>query len=753
MEPSEHAELIFERALALHQGGSASEAREGYLEVLRLRPGDALALKMLGTLALEDNEPEEAIRRFTESLSYDPTDLVTHIYKGSAHSLRREHEAAIACYDHVISIDPETSALPYYSRGTAQLELKEYSAAAESFRQAIALESDLDAECYFCLGFAEQALGRREAAIASLDRAILLGTARGAQAHAARGTLLHELGDFAGALAAFDAALALQPHWVEMLNGRGLALVSLGRSRDARQCFEAAAALAPDHVPTLNNLARTLEDLGEVDSALSVYGTWMRVDRDGGAFGNAGGLLFAIGRLDEAEDLLRRGIERFPTYAPLYVNLGNVLNKGGNVTASLECYRHALRIDPKCAVAHSNLAFSLMFVSEDPQSILEECRRFGSTFGAAITPARHAQARALAERRLRVGYVSPDFRSHCQSCFTLPLLTHHDRSAFEVICYSTARRADAITQRIRGLVHEFRDVGFLDDEAIATRIRDDKIDVLVDLTMHMSGGRPLIFARRPAPVQIAWLAYPGTTGMAAMDFRLSDPRLDPSDFESRYSERTIRLEDSFWCFDPLSQVSPVGEPPSRDRGYLTFGCLNNPCKLTERTLQLWSPVFEEVPMSRLLLLIFSKSGRQRVVECARNAGIDPARIDFVEFQPRDQYLKTYGKIDICLDTLPYNGHTTTLDSLWMGVPVVTRVGPTVVGRAGLSLLHHVGLTDLVAHDDRAFVDAAVNLAVDLKRLTLLRKQLRPRLEQSPLMDGPRFAMSMEAALRRALLSP
>jgi predicted O-linked N-acetylglucosamine transferase (SPINDLY family) len=210
-------------------------------------------------------------------------------------------------------------------------------------------------------------------------------------------------------------------------------------------------------------------------------------------------------------------------------------------------------------------------------------------------------------RRLRIGYVSPDFREHCQTLFTTPLLSHHDHGAFEIYCYSSVERPDERTRRLAEFADVWRDVRTLDDVALADAIRADHIDILVDLTMHMAKGRPLTFARRPAPIQVAWLAYPGTTGIDAMDFRISDSRLDPPGFDSHYSERTIRLPDSFWCYDPLTTEPTVNALPALERGYVTLGCLNNPCKLTDATLRLWSRVLHAVPTSRLQLL--APSGR------------------------------------------------------------------------------------------------------------------------------------------------
>lgn len=289
----------------------------------------------------------------------------------------------------------------------------------------------------------------------------------------------------------------------------------------------------------------------------------------------------------------------------------------------------------------------------------------------------------------------------------------------------------------------------LDDSALCDTVRADRIDILVDLTMHMANGRPLLFARKPAPVQIAWLAYPGTTGIDAMDFRISDPRLDPVGVDHHYSERTLRLPDTFWCYDPLADQS-INVLPATERGHLTLGCLNNPCKVTDDALRLWSGVMREIPDARLRLLApGGRHGRQRLLRRLDLQGIASSRVELIEFKPRAQYLRSYLDIDLALDTFPYNGHTTSLDALWMGVPVLTRVGHTCVGRGGFSQLFHVDLLELAATSDAEFVRAAVALANDLPRLAALRRELRPRLEGSALMDGARFARSMEAAYRRA----
>lgn len=326
-----------------------------------------------------------------------------------------------------------------------------------------------------------------------------------------------------------------------------------------------------------------------------------------------------------------------------------------------------------------------------------------------------------------------------------PLFAHHDPARYEIHAYSSVVRPDATTARLAAHVEKWHDVRTLSDAALADQIRADGIDILVDLTMHMSDGRPLLFARKPAPVQVAWLAYPGTTGIRAMDWRLTDPWLDPPAHDGHYSEKSWRLPHTFWCYDALASDHEVNALPASNTECVTFGSLNNPCKLTDATLNLWARVFARLPAARLVLMAAEGEARRRLVQRHAQAGIDPARVRFLPFRPRTDYLRSYHEIDIGLDTLPYNGHTTSLDALWMGVPVVTRIGPTVAGRAGLSQLANLGLTELAAGSDDAFVATAVSLATDLPRLAKLRATLRERMAASPLMDGERFARGVEAA--------
>ena len=336
-----------------------------------------------------------------------------------------------------------------------------------------------------------------------------------------------------------------------------------------------------------------------------------------------------------------------------------------------------MKLRPDYELPHGNLIFTLQYHSAcTSQMIYEEARRWDKKFaelhkgGIQVHGNDHDP-----QRRLRIGYISADFREHCQSLFTIPLLSNHDHGTFEIFCYANVGNPDPTTEKIRRHADHWRSIAGMSDDEAVRKIREDRIDILVDLTMHMAGNRLLIFARKPAPVQVTWLAYPGTTGLSTMDYRLTDPFLDPPEANNQfYSETSIRLSDTFWCYDPLTTRPAVNPSPAESNGYVTFGCLNNFCKVNDQALQLWAQVLTAVADSRMLILCPEGSHRNRLLDLLQQIGVSPERIEFVTHVPRPQFLEFFRRIDVGLDTFPYNGHTTSLDSFWMGVPVVTLVG-------------------------------------------------------------------------------
>ena len=540
-------------------------------------------------MELQDARPQDALGLIARAAASAPDDARFQFGLGQAlQALGRWEEAADA-YQRVLRAQPD-SLDAHMALGVALQRAGRLGPAAAAYQEILARRPD-DPSALGNLGTVRRELGDLEAAVELLKRAA--GIEPEAASHAVNlGIALCQRRDFRAAETILRTTLAREPDNVEAAFNLGNAMRGLHRSTEAVEHYRRAVQLRPDHAEALNNLGNALMELGEFSAAMAAFDAALHARPTYvAAINNAGCLLRMLGRSDDAEDMLRRGLAIDPGHAALYDNLGNVLKDAGELDEAIACYRRSLTIDPSNAATHSNLAYALCFQSADPQPILEECLRWNARFADPLPRCENGPARELScGLRLKIGYVSADFREHCQSLFTIPLLARHDPAAVEVFCYSSVERPDEYTRRISGLAHAWRDVRALDDVALCEAIRADRIDVLVDLTMHMARGRPLVFARKPAPVQIAWLAYPGTTGIAAMDYRLSDPRLDPDGFEGHYSERTLRLADSFWCYDPLISGIDPGPLPALERGHVTLGCLNNPCKLTDDTLRLWGPV-------------------------------------------------------------------------------------------------------------------------------------------------------------------
>lgn len=765
-----------------HLAGDLAGARTLYETVLADDPANADVMFRLGVLGLQCGAYDDALAWLDRALGFAPEISRYHFARGQVLAALRRLDNAIDTYRALLAFDA-TSADLWFALASALQSNGDLREAARAYESAAALDPAL-IDALNNLGNCYRQLGDTALALAAYRR-VLAVQPQHADALTNLGTLLQTCGEIDAALdllaqavaaapdaptcllnlgvalygqrrvdeaaACFTRTLELAPRFPEAAYNLGNALYALGQRHEAQTRYRDAIALNPQHADAHNNLGNVSKELGEYKAAAQAFESAIEA-RPGfiAAYNNAGNLMRVLRRPAEAEAHFSAALAVDPDHSASHNNLGNVLKDCGALDAGIAHYRRAIESDPANVVAHSNLAYALTFQAEHGETVLDECRRWSAQHETPLRAARlsHTNDRTP-NRRLRIGYVGADFREHCQSLFTVPLFSHHDHEHFEIFCYASVERTDALTQRLATYADVWRDVRELDDERLAQQIRADGIDILVDLAMHMADGRPLLFARKPAPVQIAWLAYPGTTGIEAIDYRLTDPRLDPIDVPTaHYSERSLHLPDSFWCYDPLTDEPEVNALPALSAGYLTFGCLNNPCKLTDRTLAMWSAVLREVPNARLLLMAPAGNADRSLTQRIERQGIDPQRVSFTPFQPRTDYLRTYHQIDLGLDTFPYNGHTTSLDSLWMGVPVVTRIGETAVGRGGLSQLFNLGLTELAGHSDDAFVRIAVELAHDWPRLAALRENLRSTMTPSPLMNGARFAAHIEAAYRQ-----
>jgi protein O-GlcNAc transferase len=621
--------------------------------------------------------------------------------------------------------------------------------AEECLGRAIAL-NPRNAEAHNNLGGVLLRRGALDRAAQCFSRAVELMPGFTA-AHVNLAKVLHDQGELEQAIACYRRALELDAAAADVYAGLGNALADSNRLDDAVAAYHGCLQLRPDLANVRNNLGTVLRAQGMLVEAEACFRQALALQPDSAeVHANLGNVLRDLGKLDDAVANYRRAIALKPDFAIAYNNLANALRDQANLDEAVACCRRAIELQPDLYRAHSNLVYTLYFCPQyDAAAIYKEHltwnKQHAQPLAARIQP--HGNDRS-STRRLRVGYMSPDFCKHAQSLFTVPLLSAHDHQQLEIFCYSDVARPDTLTARLQSCVDVWREIGGLADERVAEMVRADEIDILVDLSMHMARGRLLLFARKPAPVQVCWLAYPGTTGLATMDYRLTDSYLDPPNLDdSYYSEKSIRLPDAFWCYDPLTTDPAPNALPALTSGYITFGSLNNFCKLNDSVLRLWAQVFKSVKGSRLLILAHEGSHRQRTLGLLESEGVANDRISFMEIVPRSKYLELYHQIDICLDTFPANGHTTTLDSCWMGVPVVTLLGTTAIGRGAASILQNLGLPELIAKTPDQFVRTARELAGDLPRLSELRSTLRERLKASPLMDAPRFARSMELAYR------
>lgn len=568
------------------------------------------------------------------------------------------------------------------------------------------------------------------------------------------GLVLRKLERYPEGETALRAALALKPEAPETLSNLGLVLHQMAEFEEAIACFEKAIALRSD-MPGLHvNLGTTFLQLDRYDAAIACFRRAVDLQpRHLGAQQNLGRTLFQAGRLEEAEAVYRHVTRLVPGDAHGWRGLGKALRDQGRMQEAIAAYEQALTIEPDNLEAYQGLLFNRNYLSlGTPAEALAAARGVESRLAPPAATAFPNPPEP--DRVLRVGLVSADFRKHPVGQFLGHLLPLFDRRRVEIIGFANQVESDGRTLAMKAALDGWHAIYKMSDEAADALIRSERIDILIDLSGHTGGNRMRLFARRPAPVQASWLGYSGTTGVPGIDYIIADPSIIPPGDESHYSETPIRLPQSYLCYEPpkfSGLVPEVAPTPALRNGFVTFGTYNNAYKISDDTIACWARVLEAVPTSRLLLkhkLYSGEDGRQAMASRFLRHGVDPARLLLKPGTPSHLlHFQSYGEIDIGLDPFPYNGTTTTGDSLWMGVPVITLVGDRFISRVGASMMRTVGLDDLAAPDITGYVAAARRLANDLPRLSKIRATLRPAMTTSALGDAPRFARDFETALR------
>jgi protein O-GlcNAc transferase len=772
----------FELAVRHQSAGQLAEAEQLFRQILAQNPNHADALHRLGVIAFDLKNYDAAIGLIERAIALLPSRASFYSNLGNVFKARGDLKKAVVFYQSAIKLKPDffeayynlaivlrdqgeldqaisayrksiqlrpDSAEVHNNLGLALKDQRQLEQASAEFRKAIQLNADF-AMAHSNLGCVLTEQGTLDESIAALRRAIQLKPDY-AEAHYNLGIALMDKGELDGAIETYRTAIKMNPAYAQAYNNLGIALAEKGRLDEALTAYRTAIQLQPRYAEAHSNLGSALTEKGQSDEAVAAYQNSIQLNpQNSQAQNNLGLALSKRGELDGALTAYQAALKVNHSYGDAYSNLGNVFKDQGQLDQAIEAYRKALELHPDNIKAHSNLIFALHFHPDyGPNAITAEARRWYQQHAEPLKNTIYSCSNDRApERRLRIGYVSPDFRKHPVGRFMLPLLEHHDHTLFEIFCYSDARRPDELTAQLRSHADTWRDTAGLSHPQLAEIIRQDQIDILVDLVMHTEGSRLLVFALKPAPLQITWLAYPGITGLETIDYRITNPLMDPPDpSDESHFEKPLRLPQTYWCYQPPANTPQVNALPALATGQLTFGCLNNLAKVTAVTLSAWCAVLRGIPSSRLILHAKEGNFRQNLQDLFVREGVDPARVELIGKVSELQYFQTYHRIDIALDPFPYCGGTTTCDALWMGVPVVTLSGDTPVSRAGLSILTNVGLPQLVAKTTDEYVRIATGLAADLPQLAALRSQMRHRMGQSPLMDAPRFAQNMEEAYR------
>ena len=530
----------------------------------------------------------------------------------------------------------------------------------------------------------------------------------------------------------------------------GVAYRQNGRLADAIARLREAVNLDADFCDARINLGNALLDAGDPQAALPHYQKALALDpASASVHNNLGNLYRELRRPTDAIAAYQRALALDPNHARAEANVGNMLKDLGDTDAAIAAFRRSLAIAPNRPDVWSNLLLTLNCSDHvTAEAIAAEHRAFGEHF-ARLFPPMSPRAEAAHPIRLRIGYVSADFRKHAVATFFEPLLDAHDKARFEVFCYYNQPRGDEATERIRQRAEHFLPVSGMTDAQLAERIRQDRIDILIDLNGHTADNRLPLFFLRPAPVQVTWLGYLGATGVPTIDWRLTDPHVDPASAgDSPANEKPWRLPRTLWCYRPYTEAPEVSPLPAMGSPHVTFVCLNNPGKVSPAALAMWSDILRDVADARLILL--TSPDAERAAQLRRyfdRRGIAAARIELVERMPLRDYLALYSRADIALDTFPYTGGTTTCDAAWMGVPVVSLATNRAFGRSGASILANLGLSELIATTPEHCVATAIALARDRAALARLRSELRSRMRASPITDSTQFAREFESALQ------
>ncbi len=772
-------------ALALHELGDYERAGEFYAKVLKRRSGDIQALFNLGEIAFQQGDFAQAVEYYTRAVKVDPR--AASIRFALARALHRLNCLATAelNYRRGLELEPDNHNARV-NFGVVLEQLGKFEDAEQAYRAALAgmpedpaaqfglanvlratgryaesapvYENVLKGAPAFLpalmnLGLALEHMGRLDQAQACFQRAAT-HYPNAAEPLLNLGNVAVKRNDLAAAQSLYEDALKLNAEFLPAYRELGRVLRARGQLDRACEMFQHAVARAPTDGELRFHLAATLQMKGDLAGATREYLALTQIEPANAQAHNALGAAYMLqAQYDLAEASLRRAAAIEPTMGAALDNLAHLSAERGHADRALAYYADAIKAAPQASGIYSNYLFTLNYLDDVvPAQLFEQHREWWTRFGSDdATGANHRNGRDP-QRRLKIGYVSPDLRTHSVAFFIEPVLARHSRDEIEVYCYSNAR-ADATTERLRAHAARWHDTSGWPTQKLYQQVVEDGIDILVDLAGHSGGNSLPLFARKPAPIQVTYLGYPNTTGLATMDYRLTDGWADPpGQTEHLHTEQLLRLDGGFLCYQPPEAPIPPDRADTQAAGEVSFGCFNTARKLSPRTVALWARILKQLPTARLLLKshqLKSPEYRARVLQQFAEQGVASQQLDLLDYASTiHDHLAHYRRIDVALDTFPYTGTTTTCEALWMGVPVISLAGPTHVSRVGVSILNSVGLSELAVESEDAYVAKALELADDRALLARQRHELRRRVTESTLTDSAAFARKLEAAYRR-----
>lgn len=743
----EFPEAFFNLGNVFKDQGKQEEAVACYQKALSSHPDMIEVNFSLGNLLKELGRQDEALACYRKVLLIQPNSVEALSNMAGILKEQGELDNALACFNRVLLLVPD-QAEAHFNLGCVLKEQGKSEEALACYKKALLQHPDF-VEALSNMGGVYREQGKLDDALACFNKVLLL-TPDQAEANFNLGCVLQELGKLEEALSSYQKALLFKPDFVLALSGMGGVFKEQGKLGDAQVCYQKALAFEPECAEAHNDAGTVFLDNENVDEALTCFQRALSLKPHlVAAWINQGIALQRVGRLHAAIASYRRALEIMPDHAEALRSLANALGDIGQIDAALANYRRAIEIEPDVPNVYSSLLFTLNYHPDKTgDEIYAAYREYDERFCLPFRSKwrRHENSRVTA-RRLKVGYVSPDFRYHACRLFLEPLLAHHNKNEVEIYAYAELTSEDAVTARYRKYVDHWIPTLGMTDDALAERIRADGIDVLVDLAGHTDKHRLPVFARKPAPVSISWLGYGYTTGITAIDYYMTDEASVPVGNEGVFSEIPWRVPMSCYCYRPAQDMGQVNALPAMAKGYTTFGTLTRGIRINHKTIRVWSEILNRIPGSRLAIDSSNFSEAETQDALARqfaDHGVARDRLEIGYHSPPWDVLRG---MDIGLDCFPHNSGTTLFESLYMGVPFISLAGRPSMGRLGNMILEGVGHPEWIAHSEEEYINIAVSMTNDRVQLAATRAGLRKQMEDGPLMDEAGFAHKVEAAYR------